>query len=208
MGKAPTDLTGKKFGKWLVIKLDRLAPPHKYYWCRCDCGSEKSVQGNSLACGTSTSCGCDKGAKIAAAKTVHGKSRHPAYQSWSAMRRRCSDPNFAAYPWYGARGIRVCERWDEFDLFWADMGQTWAKGLSIDRINPDGDYCPENCRWSGAKVQAQNKRNNLLMDTPWGAMAQAEAARRAGISLGALRNRIKAGWPKPTWFDPPAKRRP
>lgn len=202
MGKTATDLTGQSFHLWSVIALSHTKGPHKYYRCRCQCGTEKVVQANSLVAGTSQSCGCHRRKASAERATSHGMTGHRAYSIWQGMTRRCSDPNFAAYRWYGARGIKVCERWADFALFWEDMGPAWKDGLSLDRINSDGDYAPQNCRWVAVKEQGLNKRNNKMIDTPWGPLPQSEAARRAGISVGALVNRIKAGWPKPRWFDP------
>ncbi len=199
------DLTGEVFGQWTVISFEVLKKPHRYYNCRCSCGTERVVQGPSLICGASVSCGCTKGEKIRQARTKHSASGHPAYSSWGAMKARCQRPTSEAYPLYGGRGIRVCERWQKFENFWVDMGATWAPGLTIERDDVNGNYEPSNCRWATMLEQGANKRDSVLIETPWGTLHQSEAARRAGISLGSLIHRMKHGWPKETWFLPPSR---
>jgi hypothetical protein len=203
-----TEMVGRTFGRWTVVSFAFAKPPHKYWNCRCECGTERPVQGPSLIRGTSVSCGCTKGAAISAAKTKHGQCAHPAYQSWSAMRRRCYDPSFAAYPWYGACGIKICDKWQTFEGFWEDMGSTWARGLTIERNKNEEGYTVQNCRWATRLEQGQNKSNSHLLETPWGRLSQNEAARRAGISIGSLVHRQKAGWPPETWFLPSSRKPP
>lgn len=195
-------MLGRTFGQWTVVSFAFVKKPHKYYNCRCSCGTERPVQGPSLKAGTSASCGCTKGQKISKARTTHGSCSHPAYQSWTAMRRRCQDSTFTGYRNYGARGITVCDKWQTFEGFWADMGASWALGLTIERNDVNGNYAPENCRWATYEEQASNRRVNVILDTPWGKITQAEAARRAGISLGSLIHRMKSGWPKELWLMP------
>jgi len=96
-------------------------------------------------------------------KPTHGMSRHPVYTgSWVGMKQRCLNPNAANYYCYGGRGIKICKRWLLFKNFWNDMKSTWRPGLSLDRINNDGDYTPENCRWATRSEQQQNKRPMTL----------------------------------------------
>jgi len=121
------------------------------------------------------------------------------------MRRRCRDPKFEGYRDYGGRGITVCDRWyDSFDAFWSDMGPSWFEGATVDRIDSNGNYHPGNCRWATDIQQANNKRNNALIETPWGRMTKSMAARTAGISRTALKHRIERNWPHERWFDPVA----
>lgn len=115
------------------------------------------------------------------------------YRRWSDMRYRCSNPNFAAYKDYGARGITVCDRWQTFANFYEDMFPTYVKGMQIDRIDNNKGYGPENCRWATPKQNNRNRRSNVWVETPEGPMVLAEAAERFCIRPDTLWHRIKSG---------------
>lgn len=199
------DMTGRTYGRWTVVSFSHTKKPHDYYNCRCECGTERVVQAPSLRSGTSVSCGCYRVDINRDLHWKHGAVKHPAYQSWTAMRRRCEDPEFIRYKDYGGRGISFCEEWREFSGFWNDMGPTWRPGLTLERKDVNGNYTPSNCTWVTRFEQGQNKRNTVWIETPWGKLPQTEAARRGGIHLMTLRQRIKAGWPPETWFLPSAR---
>jgi hypothetical protein len=150
------DLTGQKFGRLLV----QFRAPNKgvqtTWTCLCDCGNITLSTSGNLTFGKSTSCGCGR------IKHGHTTKRNQSgtYQTWRNMIRRCIDANNKDYKNYGARGITVCERWIEsFDSFLADMGER-PKGLTLDRKDNDGHYCPENCEWATRLQQCHNRRNS------------------------------------------------
>lgn len=149
---------GTRFGKWTVIDLDEPGGAQARYLCRCDCGTNRSVASASLRRNDSNQCTrCARRAVNSGQwATKHGKCFSKAYSSWSHMLDRCKNENHRWWHRYGGRGIVVCERWNSFDSFYADMGDPPPKH-SIDRIDNDGNYEPSNCRWATAKQQLSNR---------------------------------------------------
>lgn len=164
------DLTGKMFGAWTVLKR----APDRYKWrtywlCRCACGAEHEVSGQTLKNKTSSCCLKCSGIKFGARVTTHGyckgRKKPPEYHIWNSMKNRCHNENYQGYINYGKRGIDVCSEWrKDFTIFLNDMGQKPFKGASIDRIDNDGNYCKENCRWTTQKKQAGNIRRQPLIN--------------------------------------------
>ena len=157
------DYAGKRFGRLTVISYAGSNKFKAATWsCVCDCGNKTIVAGCSLANKDTQSCGCLlKEARKRVKNVTHGLIDHPMYESWHGMKQRCFNVNNKDYKHYGARGITICERWLLFKNFYDDMIISWQKGLSIDRINVNGNYKPSNCRWATAKEQARNKRKTL-----------------------------------------------
>lgn len=144
------DMTGQKFGRLTVIEYAYSDKEKKAVWlCRCDCGNTCYARGKSLRTGVKQSCGCYQRERTREASVKHGGCGTKLRNSWKAMKARCYDPNSYGFPWYGGRGITVCDEWlHSFGAFrdWA-LANGYREGLSIDRIDADGNYEPSNCRW-------------------------------------------------------------
>lgn len=160
---------GQKFHRWTVIgDAVRDSNNLKNWLCRCDCGTERRVRHYLLTSGKSRSCSCLHDEELGARKRKHGYASggviRPEYSCWQMMVARCVNPKAQMYPIYGARGIKVCARWLEFENFLADMGDRPSEDHSIERNNVNGDYDPANCRWATREEQANNKRNTVYVD--------------------------------------------
>ena len=167
-GDGIKDITGQRFGKLTVIRIDRVENKRSYWWVKCECGTIKSVRSDTLK--VITSCGCDKKKQDIINLGIidnHELTNHPVYGIWSAMKNRCENPENRAYKDYGGRGIKICPEWHDIRNFakWADeTGFEAGKNLSIERIDVNGDYCPENCKWIDRRLQSRNRRNTVKLD--------------------------------------------
>lgn len=155
------DLTGQRFGRLTVVERGGRTPSGRnVMWrCRCDCGQERTVVSSVLTRGESASCGCLRREASKARATKHGHATGETsrtYNSWACMWQRCTNPEYSQYGRYGGRGISVCERWSSFTAFLADMGER-PEGRTLDRINTNGNYEPNNCRWATPKEQTANR---------------------------------------------------
>ncbi len=153
-------LTGQRFGMLEVVSENGRAPKSgAVLWlCKCDCGNTTVVTGGNLRAGITHSCGCYRKEHAREAMTTHGGTYKPEYSPWKAMRKRCSNKNDIHFYLYGGRGIKVCDRWNKFDNFLEDMGSRPSKKHSIERMNPNGNYEPSNCKWATPIEQARNTR--------------------------------------------------
>lgn len=201
------DLSGLRVGYLTAIRYSRSDGRRSLWVVGCDCGAEIEMVASELVKqskrGICASCGCKRGETIRLKNTQHGMSKHPAFAVWRSMLDRCRLPTHQAWRNYGARGISVCERWQRFENFWADMGPTYRTGLTLDRTDNNGNYEPTNCRWVPHKQQARNKRNNTWLDTPWGRMTVAEAAERSGLNHTTLLYRMSRGVGQEHMFSAP-----
>lgn len=153
------DRTGARYGRWV---LTAYAGGSKWS-CTCDCGAVRIVPGRDLVSGKSKSCGCLRDDHAGDSRRTHGESNSRAYSTWLHMRQRCLSPANFRYPSYGGRGIAICERWNTFENFLADMGHP-PEGMSLDRIDNSKGYSPSNCRWATQKMQVHNSRSTKLSD--------------------------------------------
>lgn len=157
---------------------------------QCECGNKTVVRRSRVKNGYTRSCGC-----LALENKPgfrHGGRRTPEYASWSSMRDRCLNTNSKDYPRWGGRGIAICERWNDFSNFLEDMGDR-PVGMTLDRIESDGDYEPSNCRWATPREQARNRKDLTIVKTPQGTMPLVDYADILGISKGAAHLRLSRG---------------
>lgn len=186
------DLTGKRFGMLTVICRAADRNGDAMWKCVCDCGRERIVLGESLRCGHTKSCGCQMRRILLESNIKHGKTNTKLYGVWSTMKSRCLNPNSASYKLYGKRGIKVCEEWaNDFQAFyeWA-VSTGYHEGLSIDRIDTNGNYEPSNCRWADAKMQANNRRNSHIVTLNGESHTIAEWSKITGIKSSTLYMRL------------------
>lgn len=191
-GKVRNDLSGRVFRSLTVLRRSpdkgTGTKPVVKWECRCVCGATVAVKSDSLLSGHTVSCGCGK--------RVHGKAnKERLYQTWKNMRRRCRDPKNTRWARYGGRGIAICPEWDDYAVFrmWA-LSAGYTDELTIDRINVDGNYCPENCRWETPKTQANNVSRNHLIEFEGREITMSQLADELGLSYSALQHRVDRGW--------------
>lgn len=190
MGKL-IDLRNKRFGRLLVIELSDSINGRIAWKCLCDCGNETVVKSTNLLVGKTRSCGCLNTERI----TKHGLSRTRVYHIWNGIKSRCLNPNNTRYADYGGRGIKICDRWLDFNKFYEDVSPSYIDGYSIDRYpNINGDYEPTNFRWATNKEQSRNQRRNRVLTIDGESKAVAEWAEISNNSISAIYTRLHRGW--------------
>lgn len=188
------DLTNQKFGK--LTTLYRLHNTHKkggvHWLCLCDCGNLAEVRGDKLRSGYTKSCGCSR------VTTKHGKCHIRLYNIYYGMKCRCYNKNYKYYEYYGGRGIKVCDEWlNDFQVFydWA-INNGYKENLTIDRINTNGNYEPDNCCWVDRKQQTRNRRNTKRIEYHGEIKPLAEWCELLGFEYSTIYDRIyKLNWP-------------
>lgn len=190
------DLTGAVFGRLTVIKRFGTSKYGQLVWlCRCECGNEATVKSSYLRYGDTKSCGCliGKGRK----KILHGHTRNGmgtrAYRIWHGLRVRCLDKNSKDYKHYGGRGITLDPRWNRFENFLVDMGEP-PEGMTIERIDNNGHYCKQNCKWATQKEQHRNTRWNHVLSHNGKSQCISAWAEEIGINHRTIHERLKRGW--------------
>lgn len=189
--------SGMEFGRLTII--DHFKKNGRTYWhCICSCGNKCDVSQNNLVCGKAKSCGCLNRELASARATKHGLSKTRIHRIWSGLFSRCENENFSEYHNYGARGIKVCDEWQRPDGFmnfynWS-MDNGYVDNLSLDRVDTNGDYCPENCRWATPKEQSNNTRRNVLLTYNGVTMNITQWEDSLGLRHGLIGSRKRSGW--------------
>ncbi len=196
MGKV-IDLTGQRFGRLVVIERAENDKRGRARWvCRCDCGEQKTISGHNLRNGRARSCGCLQKEVTAQRGKMHGQDGKRLYDIWFHMKSRCYNPKIADFKNYGGRGITVCEEWrHDVQAFydWA-MSHGYRDSLTLDRIDNNGPYGPENCRWTTRTKQANNTRANRKLTLRGETQTVSEWAAILNISHSTIRRRLHLGW--------------
>lgn len=195
MPKPRKNLAGQTFYQLIVLGRIPTANGDSYYVCNCTCGQRAIVKGSFLVAGVTKSCGCRRIDALVAHRRTHGMRKTPTYKAWCGMKERCTGQGRKDYSRYGGRGIAVCERWlHSFENFFADMGERPSKGHSIDRIDVNGNYSPENCRWATASEQQNNTRRNRVIAYNGVTQTLHHWSVATGIKQGTIWKRLKDGW--------------
>jgi hypothetical protein len=187
---------GTTFGYWTTTADRKKVGRALCILCVCRCGGHKYVRIEKLLNGTSKSCGCYR----REARTTHGKTatavraKSHEYWIWNSMVQRCTNPNNSGYQNYGGRGITICDTWLRYEGFIADMGERPSDKHSIDRLDNDKGYSPDNCAWVERKMQARNKRNNRILECNGISKTLAEWSEISGVGYATIIARIKSGW--------------
>lgn len=189
------DISGRVFGLLVVIKYAGRYNNGAALWlCKCECGNTALIQGTHLRSGYYTSCGCYK----KSLNFVHGfnkcANRATEYTTWDSMIQRCKNPNNTAFHKYGGRGINVCERWMSFRNFIDDMGLKPSLQHSIERLDNDGDYEPNNCVWADLKTQSRNKRTNHILTLNGKSQCLVKWAEELNLRPNTISTRLHRGW--------------
>jgi len=196
------DMVGLRFSRLTVMSRNGSDANGNARWvCVCDCGATKSILGQSLRYGSTTSCGCAN-KEILRSQVTHGASGTKEYFAWHGMLQRCNNPNHTKWHRYGARGITVCERWQVYENFLKDMGPR-PPGMTVDRKDNDGNYEPSNCRWASQMTQGNNRSNNRLFLIDEKTLTLSEACRLYGINKGTVQGRLSFGWEIDAAFKTP-----
>ena len=184
------DITGQTFGNLTVIDFAYSKRGKAFWKCKCSCGNNIIYESYPLRTGQRQSCGCEKYKGL-----PKGYSQEPLYSLWWNMKRRCGDKTVSSYKNYGAKGIKVCKEWLDYAEFykWA-YSNNYKYGLTLDRIDSNKNYCPENCRWVDWKTQERNRKNNKIITFNGETHCLTEWAEITGINKRTLRNRLLRGW--------------
>lgn len=189
------DLTGMVFGNLKVVKIVGKKNRNTLWLCRCECGKYVECYQYNIERGTSTSCGCLRSYYAKKTRSCHGESTGKFYKKWSSIKSRCYNKNTPSYKNYGGRGIKMCDEWLDFWSFreWAYLNG-YSEGLTLERIDVNGNYEPSNCKWIPMEEQANNKRNNSFIEYGGKKQTLSQWSKELGVGKEVLSYRYRAGW--------------
>lgn len=206
MSKTSIDIAGQVFGRLTAIKRIRVGTPATLKWlCTCFCGNQVSVTSSKLRSGHTRSCGCLHSECVSKLFRKHGhsgtinthsgvKTKHSAtYMTWASMKTRCLNIKRKTWKNYGGRGISMDPRWNDFSCFLEDMGER-PPGTTLDRVDNNGDYSKENCRWATWREQANNRRSSILINYNNKIQTMTEWCRELNMPVPTFFGRLKKGW--------------
>ena len=197
------DMSGQKIGLLTVVRLDydkqreveqRTGRRRTFWFCLCDCGNTTSIDATQLRIRPNKSCGCINAKLTAQHNKTHGMSGTKEHKTWKGIHERCRNKKLKCYGNYGGRGIKVCDRWDSFENFYADMGDAPTPSHSIERIDVNGNYEPSNCKWATPIEQANNKNQNKYIEHDGLRLTYSQWGRKIGLKPHTIRARIEAGY--------------
>ena len=192
MARTRQQLTGRRFGRYIVASVLPRVGNNQQLWCRCDCGIERFVSYSNLVSGRTQSCGCFCREKNAYLHRKHGQTGSPEYRAWKGIKERCFNPANPSYADYGGRGITVCDEWkNNFTVFLRDMGLKPSPKHSIDRKDNEGNYEPANCRWATVFEQQRNTRRSRYVEIDGVKMTLAEASVKIGVASSTIWMRLR-----------------
>lgn len=197
------NLENEKFGRLTVVELSKSKNGKAYWLCKCDCGNTRVINGYKLRSGETKSCGCLRKETTSKMRKTHGITKKSLHNAWINMKTRCNNPKYNEYERYGGRGISYCKEWESFDnfMYWAIQNgyqelkdKNGRTQLTLDRIDNNGNYCPENCRWVTALEQSRNKSNNKRYEYKGKMYCLSQLAEISFVNVDTLRRRIKNGF--------------
>lgn len=210
MGSKRAEMVGLVFGRLTVLEYVPVDLKRAHWRCRCECGKLTTISGKNLRNGNTQSCGCykrelNRTLPITHGDTIHGITRE--YRAWAAAKTRCYNPRSTSFKDYGGRGIVMCEHWrNSYAMFLLDMGRC-PYGHTLERMNNDGPYSPDNCRWATRRKQANNSRRNHYLKYNGETLTIAEWAIRIGWPIDTLKRRILLGWTDERALTQPLRQR-
>lgn len=198
IGSPIKDIRGQKFGRLTAIHVSKVIYGRGAMWkCICECGSQTDVNGSILRSGRQQSCGCLRSERARETRTTHGHAtagnHSRLYVLWCGIKARCENRNHKSYLQYGGRGITLCDAWQSFPAFLADMGEPPNERSTVERSDNNKGYEPSNCRWASRAEQSQNRRANIQLTAHGRSFTSSELALMLGLKVDRLRRRLKQG---------------